>query len=113
MAGRNTVRPRLLHNRHGGYARALLNLVVPLATLATAMRIKETSSQSAQVLRNLAADANRQPDVDSTTGHSIQPTTPTYRTLAMATNQLLHKSGNAKKHYVHRKTTRVTPMKRV
>jgi len=30
-----------------------------------------------------------------------------------ATNQLLHKSGNAKKHYVHRKTTRVTPMKRV
>lgn len=30
-----------------------------------------------------------------------------------ATNQLLHKSGNAKKHYVHRKTTEVTPMKRV
>lgn len=30
-----------------------------------------------------------------------------------ATNQLLHKSGNAKKHYVHRKTTRVTPLKSV
>jgi len=86
VAGRNTVHPRLLHNRHGGYARALLNLVVPLAKLpATAMRTKETSSKSAQVLRNLVADANRQPDVDSTTGHSIQPTTPTYRTLATAT----------------------------
>jgi len=84
VAGREQVQ-RLLCNRHGGYIRALLNLVVPLATLATAMRIRETSSQSAQVSRNLAADANRQPNVDSTTGHSILPTTPTCRTLAMAT----------------------------
>lgn len=30
-----------------------------------------------------------------------------------ATNQLLHRSGTAKRHYVHRKTTRVQPMKRL
>lgn len=84
MAGKNKVQ-RLLCNRQGDHIRAFLNLVVPLATLATAMRIRETSSQSAQVPRNLLADANRLADVDSTTGHSILPTTPTCRTSVMAT----------------------------
>lgn len=85
MVGKSKVQ-RLLSDRHGDQIRAFLNLVVPLAIKpATAIRIKETSSLSAQVLRSLPAGSHRQADVDSTTGRSIQPTTHTCRTSMMAT----------------------------
>ena len=82
--------PRLMSERHGAQDRANLNLVVPLAHKATAMRIRETAStpnldRSRAVVRVIGASL-RPDDVDSTMGRSPQPTAPGRSTSPMATS---------------------------
>jgi RNA-directed DNA polymerase len=79
----NPVR-RLLPEHQGAPARAIFNLVVPLANPATAMRTRDTTGTPARS-RAVAPLSNRPRDVDSTTRRSTRPTTPGTRTLPTAT----------------------------
>jgi len=82
------MQPRLLHECHGAHARAILNLVVPLAQQATATRIRDTASNELGWSRAVATliGANlRRGDVDSTTIRSTPLTTRGIRTSMMAT----------------------------
>lgn len=79
-----------LHGRHGDHACATLNLVVPLAHKATAMRTTDTAD-SVQVrsgaVTPLIGASLRRSDVDSTIGRSTPPTLimPGIRISATAT----------------------------
>lgn len=67
---------------------ALINLVVPLAHKATAMRTADTSGESvgwSGAVSPLIGASLRQGDVDSTNGRSTRPTTRGFRTSMMAT----------------------------
>jgi len=79
------MQPRLLPERHGAQASATLNLVVPLAYPATAMRTRGTIRQRPGRLRAVSPLSNRQRDVDSTTWRSTARTTRGSRTSTMAT----------------------------
>jgi len=79
------MQPRLLPERHGAQASATLNLVVPLAYPATAMRTRGTIRQRPGRLRAVSPLSNRQRDVDSTTWRSTARTTRGFRTSTMAT----------------------------
>lgn len=80
---------RLMPERHGAQSRANLNLVVPLAHKATAMRIRETAStpnlDRSRAVAQVIGEYLRSGDVDSTMGRSPQPITPGRRTSPMAT----------------------------
>lgn len=82
------MQPRLLHERHGAHARAILNLVVPLVDRTTAKRTRETTdpwSRRSRAITPLIGASLRQSDVESTTMRSTQRTTPGIRTSMMAT----------------------------
>ncbi|MDB6061522.1 MAG: Retron-type reverse transcriptase [Verrucomicrobiaceae bacterium] len=82
------MQPRLLHERYGAHARAILNLVVPLAYPATAKRITETAGKSpcrSRAVSTLIGASLRCGDVNSMTMRSTQRTTRGIRTSMMAT----------------------------
>ncbi len=79
---------RLLPERQGAQASATLNLVVPLAIPATAMRTRGTAGQGPgrpRAVSLLIGTRLRQRDVDSTTWRSTARTTRGFRTSTMAT----------------------------
>lgn len=79
---------RPLHNRHGGFACAILNLVAPLAYTATVMRTKGTTRHRPGrpcAVALLIGYRLRQSDVNSTTWRSTARTTRGIRTSMMAT----------------------------
>lgn len=79
---------RLLPERQGAQASATLNLVVPLAIPATAMRTRGTAGQGPgrpRAVSLLIGTRLRQRDVNSTTWRSTARTTRGFRTSTMAT----------------------------
>lgn len=81
---------RLIPQRHGAQDRADLNLVVPQAHKASAMRVRETAStrnlERSRAVARVIGEYLRPSDVDRTMGRSTPPTTPGTRTSRTATS---------------------------